>query len=382
MTNARPKMIFLVTEDWYFYSHRLPMARAAIRAGYDVTLAANIQTHGAAIEAEGVRVIHCPLDRGNMNPLRALRHIAHLYRLYRTERPALVHHIAMKPVLFGAVAAWCARVPHVVNAFAGLGYLFAGQDRKAKYLRRLLIPVFRFLLKRPGSVLLLQNNDDRALLARHAIKGGLETIVIRGSGVDLDAYPALPLPDHGGLHAIFAGRMIDIKGLGTMRDAFAILARTHPHITLTLCGAPDPANPGSWDEARLRQWANDAPNVTYRGHCADMKALWAQADLALQPSWGGEGLPKSMLEAAACARPIIASDVAGCREVVKDGVNGFLVPARDAAALAHAIIRYDALPHAERAAMASASRALVADDLSAQAVSNAAESLYRRLSRA
>lgn len=372
------RLIYLVTEDWYFYSHRLPMARAAMRAGYDVAVIANVGAHGAAIAAEGVRVIPFDLDRRSMNPLRALKHIARLCRIYRAEKPAVVHHIAMKPVLYGAIAAWAAGVPHVVNAFAGLGYVFSDNGARARVLRPVLLTLFRSLLKRRGSVLLLQNPDDRAVLARCGLTpGGDATVIIRGSGVDMGKYAAQPLPPVAGSFIVaFSGRMIGIKGLETLRAAFEILETLCPQARLWLCGTPDPANPGSWDEARLRAWAA-RPNVEWKGHCADMSVIWRDAHAAVQASYGGEGIPKSLLEAAACARAIVATDVPGCREVVRDGHNGYLVPARDAQALAAAIARLAADPQA-CAKMGEAGRALVAADLSADSVSAQAEALYRR----
>lgn len=370
----RPKIIFLVTEDWYFYSHRLPMARAAARAGYDVAVATNIDQHREKIEAENIRVIPLSLNRRSLNPFAALACLFKLRRLYRTEQPQLVHHIAMKPVLLGAIAAWMAGVPRVINAFAGLGYLFTADTKKAVWLRSALVPVFRILLRRQGSLLLLQNADDRDLLARLNMTPPDETHIIRGSGVELADYTVRPLPGDGFICA-FAGRMIDIKGLSTLQTAFSRLANTHPHIRLWLCGRPDPANPGSWSEARLQSWAA-ADNVEYKGQC-DMRDVWGQVHAAVQPSWGGEGIPKSLLEAAACGRAIVATDVPGCREVVHDGRNGYLVPPRDADALAEAIARLADDP-AQLATMGSESRKIVESDLSAEQVGAQAESLYRR----
>jgi glycosyltransferase involved in cell wall biosynthesis len=373
------KLFFLVTEDWYFYSHRLPMARAAQKAGFDVTVLTHVRDHKDAIEREGIRVIPFSLDRRSLNPLRALGQWKRLTDIYRREKPDVVHHIAMKPVLIGSLAAMGAGVPSVITAFAGLGYLFTEQTMLARCLRRVMVPVFRFALKRGNSRLLLQNDDDRRLLEKLRMAPE-NTVVIRGSGVDLDAYKLLPLPPEGGdFICAFAGRMIDIKGLPTLREAFAQLEKTHPLIKLWLCGAPDVANPGSWTEDTLTDWAK-APNVVYKGRC-DMASVWAQAQLALQPSWGGEGIPKSLLEAAACGRPGVASDVPGCREVVKDGVNGYLVPPRDAKALAEAIVSIASHSDLWRS-MASKSRGVVEGELSADGVAARALELYKSCSPA
>jgi glycosyltransferase involved in cell wall biosynthesis len=367
------KLLYLVTEDWYFYSHRLPMAKAAQRAGYDVIVAVNVGAHRAAIEAEGIRVIPFSLERRSLNPFRALGHIYKLHRLYRRERPDVVHHIAMKPVLIGSLAAWSAGVPHVIDAFAGLGFVFTADTILARVLRAVLVPLFRVLLRRRNTVVLLQNDDDLALL--RSLRMVDRAVIIRGSGVDLARFAATPLPVSPSFVCVYAGRMIGIKGLATLKEAFALLECSHPHVRLWLCGEPDAANPGSWDEAALRAWEESAPNVTYKGRRA-MTEIWPQAHLAVQPSWGGEGVPKSLLEAAASGRAIVATDVPGCRDVVKANENGLLVPPRDARALADAIVRLADNP-ALCAAMASRSRAVVEGELSAEGVGARSETLYR-----
>lgn len=369
------KLLFLVTEDWYFHSHRLPMARAAQKAGFDVGVITNVTRHKDAIEKEGIRVIPLSLDRRSLNPFRALFRLKDLAAIYRHEKPDVVHHIAMKPVLLGSLAAMSAGVPAVINAFAGLGYIFAERTPLARLLRMAAAPAFRMVLKRDNSRLLLQNDDDRMLLERLGMTPD-RTLVIRGSGVDMDVYKPTPLPDpHGEFICAFAGRMIDIKGLPTLREAFLRLAQTHPHIRLWLCGEPDDANPGSWTRDELEAWVQTSPNVVFKGRC-DMAALWVQAHLAVQPSWGGEGVPKSLLEALACGRAAVATDVPGCRDIVKDEVNGLLVPPRDAAALSAAIARL-ADDRNRLNVMAAHSRPIVESGFSAESISAQAERLYR-----
>jgi glycosyltransferase involved in cell wall biosynthesis len=371
------KLIFLVTEGRYFYSHRMPMVRAAQKEGFEVAVITDPGEHSAAIEKAGVRVIPFSLERRNLSPWRALRHIAKLVAIYMQEKPDIVHHIAMKPVLLGSIAASQARVKHVVNAFAGLGYVFTAHDARAWMLKCLLLPLFFSLLRRRGSYLLLQNNDDLALLKRFHLAPQGRTTVIRGSGIDLAQYPeqpfTMPAPD---FIVAFSGRMIGIKGLQTLKEAAPILQQRAPHVKLWLCGTPDPGNPGSWTEEQLKQMETDNPNIVYRGHC-DMTAVWVQAHAAVQPSWGGEGVPKSLLEAAACGRAIVATDVPGCRDLVKDGENGFLVPPRDAKALADALAKLAADPQ-RCAAMGKVSRRMIENsEFTAAAVTARTAALYR-----
>jgi glycosyltransferase involved in cell wall biosynthesis len=378
---GKKKLFFVVTEDWYFYSHRLPMARAAQRAGFDVSVLTNVDQHQALIEAENIRVIPFSMDRRSLNPLRAVGKINELRKIYQQEKPDLVHHIAMKPVLYGAIASWLAGVPRVLNAFAGLGYLFCGQDAKAKLLKFLLLPFFRFFLKREGRWLLLQNNDDLALLQSYKVTPDNKTVVIKGSGVDLDDYaviaPEKPAPD---FICAFAGRMIEIKGLPTLQKAFEMLETSAPHVKLWLCGTPDPANPGAWTEERLQAWGA-RPNIEYKGHCSNMPEIWQKSHCAVQASYGGEGVPKSLLEAASCGRAIVTTLSPGCREMVAEGINGYAVPIRDAQALAAAIENI-AQDFDVCAQMGRASRALVEKEFSAAVVSQKTEALYRRIADA
>ena len=365
-------LLFVVTEDWYFLSHRLPMARAARAAGYDVAVAARESTCRAAIEAQGIRLIPLTMERRSLNPLEAGRAIAALRDIYRHERPAIVHHIAMKPILFGSIAAWLTGAPVVVNAFAGLGFVFVGGTALAKAIRLAILPLFWLLLRRGNSIVLVQNDDDWITLLRLRLARPAQVALIRGSGVDGAAYRRMPLPPAPPYICVFAGRMIGIKGLADLKAAFALLAVRRPDIVLWLCGEPDAGNPQSWPTADLENWGG---NVVYHGR-ADMGAVWPQAHLAIQPSLGGEGVPKALLEAASCGRAILATDVPGCRDMVVDGINGRLVPPGDPAALAAAVDSLCA-DLGRLDAMGLASHALIdRRGLSAAAVERASRRLY------
>lgn len=375
-----PLLLYLVPNDAYFYSHRMPMARAAQQAGFDVGLVTGSTTCRDQIEADGIRVFPCRITQGGTNPFREIRAVWDLIRIYRRESPALVHHVTVKAILWGAAAAWLCRVPRVINAFAGLGYIFTADDVRARLLRLGIQPVLRFLLRRRGSTTLVQNPDDGARLDALGLTRPESTVLIPGSGVDTDRFAARPLPDTSGeIICVFSGRMIGIKGLPTLRAAFDILRTRAPSLCLWLCGAPDPNNPGSWTAQDLRAWEAAAPNVVWKGHQDRMETIWAQAHLAIQPSTGGEGIPKALLEAAACGRGIVASDVPGCREVVEQGCNGLLTPPGEAQALADALEGVARNPDILRA-WAEASRALVLEKgFSAQAVTRATRTLYEDL---
>ena len=380
MSDAKRKLIFLVTEDWYFLSHRLPMARAAQQAGFDVAIATRVAAHGARIEAAGFRLIPLRWRREEIGPWASLNAIAEIYRLYRRERPFMVHHVAHKAAILGGIAALLARVPRVVSFIAGVGYMGTSRSRHARLVgsaARLLWPV---LLLRRHCRVIVQNDDDRAVI--EALRPGAadRIIVIRGSGVDLDHFQPLPEPPSPPVTAAYIGRMIAIKGVATLVEAQRSLCAEGIALQLLLVGTPDLANPSSFDEPTLRDWSG-SPGIVWCGHREDVREVWATAHIAALASEGGEGVPKTLLEAAAVGRAIVATDVPGTRDIARNGVNAILVPAGDAQALA-AALKTLANDPARRRAFAAAGRALVAEGFSEEAVSAATVALYRALSAA
>ncbi len=376
MATSKPSILFVVTEDWYFWSHRLDLARACRQAGFEVMVATRVDAHGPAMAAEGFRVVPFDLARGSQDPRAILGAAARLRRLYRDLRPDIVHHVALKPVLAGGIAARLAGVPVVVNAIAGLGHVFTAATGRARLQRAVLARVLRWLL-RPGNVsVVVQNGADRDLLARIVDPARLH--LIRGSGVDTEAFVPAPEPE-GVPVAVLAARMLWAKGPGRAVEAARILRRRGVPLRIALVGRLDPANPGAIPEATLRAWADEGV-VEVWGHRSDMAAVWAAAHIALLPTTYGEGLPKTLLEAAACGRGIVASDHPGCRELVTDGRNGLLVPAEDAVALADALQRL-AGDAALRRRLGAAARADVEAAFSAERVNGQFLKLYAGLLR-
>lgn len=328
------RLLFLVTEDWYFVSHRLPMARAAKRAGFEVHVATEVGRHRAEIEAEGF-VLH-PLgwSRHTKNPFGLLKEVIEIARLYRKVRPHLVHHVALKPVIFGQLAATGMALPSV-NMVAGLGSGFIGQSLKAKLIRLALSMTLRFVLNRSRAITVVQNGDDRRALILLGIWP--ESIrLVPGSGVDTEALKPLPEPD-GPVTVGIAARMLEDKGIRPLVEAQSILRQRGQNIDLLLAGDPDPANRSSISEAEMKNFAT-RPGVTWLGHVGNIKDLWSRCHIAALPS-RREGMPKSLLEAAAFGRPIVATHVPGCRDVGVQNENALLVPVDDAEALANAIER-------------------------------------------
>jgi glycosyltransferase involved in cell wall biosynthesis len=332
---APPRLLFLVTEDWYFCSHRLPLACAARDAGFDVAVATRVTAHGERIRAAGLRLIPLMLRRSGRNPWRELMAIAEITRLYRAEKPDIVHHVALKPVLYGSLAARIAAIPSVVNALAGMGYVFTSGKLSARLLRPLVTLAFRLLLKR-GRII-LQNPDDRAALLKAGVASPEQITLIRGSGVDTAHFVPVPEPDTAVPLVVLPARMLWDKGVGEFVAAAHMLREEGLAARFLLAGERDPDNPAAIPAAQLETW-RAAGIVEWHGRQEDMARLLAQSHIVCLPSYR-EGLPKALLEAAASGRAIVATDVPGCREAVRHGINGLLVPARDATALADALRR-------------------------------------------
>ena len=373
--NTPPKILFFVTEDWYFCSHRLELARAARAAGFAVTVVTRVQAHADVIRREGFELVPISLERRGSNPLKELKVIVQLLRIYRTEQPDIVHHVALKPVLYGSVAARLAGVPHMVNALAGLGFVFSSRRLRAKLLRPFVNVAFRLLLNRRNSRVILQNHDDKALLTGTGILASELVVVIRGSGVDLERYAALPEAP-GVPVVLLASRMLWDKGVGEFVEAARRLRAGGVAARFVLVGEPDEGNPASVPQGRLLEW-QEAGIVEWWGMRDDMPAVFAQAHVVCLPSYR-EGLPKVLLEAAACGRPLVASDVPGCREIVRHEENGLLVTVRDPAALADALRRLigDA---GMRQRMGQRGRAMVEADFSVQQVIRETLDVYGEL---
>lgn len=355
-----PKLMFVVTEDWYFASHRLQIAREALAAGYEVVVATRLQREKERLEAEGFRTIPILMRRRGGNPWREALTIWDLVKLYRAERPDIVHHVALKPVLFGSLAALLAGVPRVVNTAAGLGYFFSSTTLKARLLRPLIQLGLKLLIDRHHCRLIVQNRDDLALLTKAKVVRRERVALIRGSGVDILAFHPMPEPA-GEVTVALVARMLWDKGIHRAVEAVRLLRAEGVGIRLQLVGAPDLDNPTAIPEARLLEWAA-LDGIEWTGFQDDIVSVWRDCHIAVLPSTR-EGLPKSLLEAAACGRPLVATDVPGCRELVIDGVNGLLVPLKNTAALAAALRRLAADP-ALRAKLGHTARSIVEDELS------------------
>ncbi|MCF2524468.1 glycosyltransferase family 4 protein [Bradyrhizobium sp. G127] len=366
----KPILIYVASEDWAFVSHRLPMARAARDAGFDVHVATSVGSSADAIRAEGFTIHPIPFRRGGLSPLSAISTILALRKIKRTLSPSIVHHVGMQICVLGGISSLGMTTPQV-NAMTGLGYAFTSTTARALLLRIVIAVALRFLLNRDHAIFLVQNPDDRAALETIGIDPN-RLVRIPGSGVDTDKL--LPMPEPAGPITVgFAGRLLTSKGIRALVGAHRILRALGVDVRLRIAGDPDLANPDSVSFEDAKQWNNE-PGITWLGHVYDITSLWRDSHIAALPSHR-EGLPKSLLEAAACARPLIATDAPGCREIAIHDQTGLLVPIENPQALADAIGKLATSPEL-RMRYGAAARRLVVEKMSAQAIGAAIVDLY------
>ena len=324
----------VVNDAGFFLSHRLALALEAMRRGYRVEVATPADDSVQQVIDNGIPHHQIPLVRGRANPLTELQTVVALVRLYRRLRPRIVHHVTIKPILYGTLAARLAGVQAVINAVSGLGFVFLEQGKLAHYRRNLVLASYRWLFARRNTWIIVQNKDDYRYLLEHRCVREEQLVLIRGSGVDLDEFACHPEPD-GTPMVILPARMLWDKGVGEFVEAATRLRRTGLDARFVLVGGVDEANPRSISHKQLMQWAIDRDVEWWggRGHMAD---IYRRAHVVCLPSYR-EGLSKALLEAASCGRAVVTTDVPGCREAVIEDVNGRLVPPRDVPALASAL---------------------------------------------
>jgi glycosyltransferase involved in cell wall biosynthesis len=337
--SRRRRLLFVVNADWFFVSHRLKLARAFLREGYDVGLCAGESTFRPRLEAEGVRFFALRIDRGGTHPRRDAETFASLLGTYRSFAPDIVHHVTIKPVLYGSVAARLLGIP-AVNAVSGLGYAFIPRPKERlrnSALRGALRAAYRFSLSSPRSRVIFQNQDDLGAFVHSGLVAPGRTRLIRGSGVDLASYRPSPLPD-GDFVALVPSRLLWDKGIQEVVDAARIVRAKHPRARVALLGRLDEGNPAAVPASAVAAWQKEGVVEWWeaRPH-EEMPLVYSQAHVVVLPSYR-EGLPLALAEAAAAGRAVITTDVPGCRDTVVDGRSGWLVPARRAEGLAAALV--------------------------------------------
>ena len=326
------RIVYVVTEDWWLWSCWSWLVKAARDAGYEVTVVTRVHEHGECIRALNIELVDMDFGRGQLSPRINLCTLCRLHAIYRRIQPHLVHHIALQPAVLGSTAAVLAGEPAVVNTIAGMGYVLASNSVRARAIRSALLPVLGWALRRSHTI--VQNPDDAMLVKSLGVRTE-HVAVVKGAGVDIRRFTPRLEPE-GPVRVTMVSRLLWAKGVGEFIEAASAIRKTRKDIVFTLVGAPDKENPGAVPHKQAAAWRATGI-IDWWGYREDIADVWARSHIAVLPSYR-EGLPSALLEAAACGRPIVTTDVPGCRQAVCHGENGLLVPARDARALADAIV--------------------------------------------
>lgn len=330
------KLLYLITEDWFFCSHFIERAIVAKQKGYTVAVMTRVNIHANIITSAGIKLIPSQLRRRSINPLREIAVMWEIWKTYSAERPDIVHHIALKPILYGTIAAKLARIRHIINAPVGMGFVFSSRKWKARLSKPIIITLYRYLMAPKNATVIIENADDRQLLADMHIARIEQIKLIRGAGVDTQRFFPTNEPS-GDKLIILPARMLWDKGVGEFVEAARILRGKFKDLRFALIGNIDLDNPASISSTQLEFWVNEGV-VEWWGYRNDMPEVFAQSHIVCLPSYR-EGLPKSLLEAAASGKAIVATDVPGCREIVKHEQTGLLTSSHDAELLAETIER-------------------------------------------
>jgi len=375
--SAGARLLFVVNHAGFFISHRLPLALAARDAGYDVHVATPQSKHVPQLQATGITWHELRLSRSGLSPIGEWQSFRGLCELYRQLRPRLVHHVTSKPVLYGTVAARVTGTHAVVNAISGMGHVFAQGDLPHRLLRAGVSIIYRLALRHPRMRVIVQNREHRELFLKRSWVRDSDMVLIPGSGVDVDRFVPR-LGDHvGPIRILMAARLLYTKGVEEFVAAARLFRKRKLDARFILVGEPDPDNPGSVPQEVLRQWHAEG-SIEYRGRQEDMSSVFAESDIVCLPTYYGEGIPKVLVEAAACGLPIVTTDWPGCREIVEHGINGLLVPIRNSDALATALATLAGDP-ALRKAMGRRGRARAEGEYSLDSIISKTLAVYADL---
>ncbi|MEY3787270.1 MAG: hypothetical protein RIQ94_224 [Pseudomonadota bacterium] len=340
MSKLPKKILFFANTDWYLFNFRLALAKHLREQQVEVVMVSPFGPYGKKLEEEGFRWIAVQMDRRSLNPLTETKLIWRLICIYNVEKPDIAHHFTIKCVVYGGLAASYVGIRGVVSSVVGLGHIYTGNNLKVRVLRPIVNQLLRFVMNGVHRRLVLQNPDDCQIFLSAGLIDEDHLHLIKGSGVDTQRFQpdlkksSIPQPN---LNVVFAARLLWDKGLAELIEAIKLLNSQGIIATYLIAGETDRGNPASVPNEILTEWRN-IPNVILLGHVAEMTEILVDAILMVLPSFR-EGLPRSLIEAAAAGLPIVTTDVPGCREVVDHGVTGFLVPVRDSVALAEALAK-------------------------------------------
>ncbi len=378
------KILFVCTEDWFFNSHFLPLAKAAANlktvAGVDdveIYLATTPSDKAPIIEKLGVKIIPVNFDRASMGLISSIKLLFSLFGVFLKTRPDIFHFIALKPIVIGGLVARLFPKSAKVYHLTGQGFVTLSDNSRHQKMRRIFFRLITWYLRRPKSWLLLENPDDGYALEQFGSYPTARQSILGGAGVNTEHLRALPHPDNKIVHLGFVGRLVWSQGVDILIEALDILQQRKIAVQLDLYGEPDLENPKTITLEQLAVW-NGRKDVSWHGRSENIREVWQKADMAIVPSRGGEGMPRAMLEAASCGRAVIVTDVPGCRHFVVENRQGYIVPVEDAKALADAIEKL-VTDKQLRQKMGDAARQRVLDNFTEQHVINDVQTVYSEL---
>lgn len=369
------KLYIVVNVDWFFLSHRKEIALAAQKEGYDVTIVTKDTGKIADIKALGLKVIDLPMSRSGKNITEEFSTLYFLYKLYKREKPDVVHHVGLKTIMWGTLAAKFAKVKGVVNAVSGLGTIFSVENKS--FISRMLTQVLRYSHKQNNLFVIFQNKEDESLFLNNSIIKKNQSCMIKGSGVDLNSFNYTPEIPSEKIKVLLTARMIIEKGIFVLTDAAQLLESDYKDkVQFLLCGGIDD-NPKAIKEEDLKSVC-DGEYICWLGYRTDVLELLKASHIVAFPSYYKEGLPKSLIEATAVGRPVITTDSIGCKETVEEGFNGFKIPVKDSQTLASCLKRLIDDPEL-RIKMGKNSRILAERDFSIENVISKHLEIYNKL---
>ncbi len=369
-------ILFIVTEDWYFISHRINLGLLAIKQGYRVSLACNNTGKFKILEAYGFNCYRINSNRGSVAPLALVRDIVQIIRVIRQVKPDLIHLISMRPIALGSLGSFLSIKTPMILTFTGLGFIFLSTGFKGLILR-VIMKLYLYVIAKSSFVRIVTQNKHDAAYLSYLLKYPKENItIIRGSGIDLNYFNVLKQPLSKPLVLAYVGRMLKDKGIENLVKAFELAIKNYPNLLLILAGSIDEKNPTSITRDRLKEITN-INNIKHLGEVEDIRNVWKISHIAVLAS-KREGLPMSLMEAAACGRAIIASDVPGCTEVAINNKNALTFPYNDADSLSKAIIKL-ATDYKLRIKYSKESRKIVESDMDQKIVCKKYISMYEHI---
>jgi glycosyltransferase involved in cell wall biosynthesis len=353
------KIALLVSEDWFVLSHFRPLIAVLTELADSLVVVTRSSGHEGEIEALGARVINFDFHRSSSNPAREALLVPSLAKILRAENPDVIHMIAMKPIVLGGLAARLTPIPHMVVHVTGLGLMGVTRNGLLRLYRGVVLRHVASMTRKPSSLLFVENSDDLATLHNKQASDKLRYAILGGAGVDPEEYPALSPPGNAVPVAAYVGRLIKSKGVDLLMQAYDLLMMRGQRLQLGLFGKSDDGNKEAVGSKTISAWCAKS-GASWHGHVDNVVDVWRRADFLILPSRGGEGMPRALLEAAACARPLVVTDVPGNRHFVRCGIEGLIVPPQDVGALACALERM-ATERRSRESMGAAARMRLLD---------------------